>query len=147
MPPWPGESQASLRLGVELREQAFERVVLGAYFSIEQIASFAEQLAKVPLPANPRPTLVGGFWQKDRSDQLEQEHLAIEVYPVNHRGHIGVQVRLGEEVWDHNRPEQRHQVQLELLTTYEPLARFGRSLLALAKGSVALATLEGEAFP
>ena len=91
--------------------------------------------------------MVGGFWQKDRSDQLEQEHVGIEVYPVNHRGQIGVQVRLGEEVWDHNRPEQRHKVQLELLTTYEPLARFGRSLLALATGSVALATLEGEAFP
>jgi len=58
----------------------------GASFSIEQIASFAEQLAKFPLPANPRPALTGGFWQKDRSGQLEQEHVGIEVYAVNHRG-------------------------------------------------------------
>jgi len=50
-------------------------------------------------------------------------------------------------VWDHNRPEERYHVQLELLTTYEPLARFSRSLLALVNGSAAHATLEGEAFP
>jgi hypothetical protein len=56
-PPWSGESPASLRLGVELREQAFERVVL------RDAATFA---LFERLPERRLPCVVTAFEQLER---------------------------------------------------------------------------------
>jgi hypothetical protein len=119
----------------------------GAYFSIEEIEQFAKSIATFPLPVDPRPSLAGGFYRKDGSEQLDQEHLGIVVYPIGGRGHIGLQVRIADEVWDHNRKEERRQVQLEIITTYEPLARFSRQIQSVVRGTAVEAALEGEHLP
>ena len=116
----------------------------GAWFSVEQIERFAEAITAFPLPVDPRPSLAGGFWRKDGSEQLDQEHLGISVYPIGLRGYIGLQIRIADEMWDYNRKEEERRVQVEIVTTYEPLARFSRQLVALVRGDIVEAILEGE---
>jgi len=42
------------------------------------------------------------------------------------------------------RPEQQRIAQLEIVTTYEPLSRFSKNLLAVLDGTTPEATLDGE---
>lgn len=116
----------------------------GAYFSANQIEAFAAALTAFPLPQQPRPSLSGGYWKKDHSGELDQEHLGLEAYPIGKRGYIGIHVRIATEIQDQDRPESQLAVRLEIVTSYEPLGRFGRQLIALVRGSVEEAVLEGE---
>jgi hypothetical protein len=51
---------------------------------------------------------------------------------------------MATSIWQDTRPKSQSAVRLEIITTYEPLARFSKDLLALVAGTVSLATLEGE---
>jgi hypothetical protein len=75
---------------------------------------------------------------------LEQELLALTVYPIDGRGYIGIQVRLGSELWPGMRPESQMAVKTEIVATYEPLVQFSRELKALIRGSAIEAVLFGE---
>jgi hypothetical protein len=119
----------------------------GAHFSTYEIAKFARAIAEFPLPVDPRPLLAGGFWAKDAPIRLDQETLAIVVYPIDHRGHIGVKIRIADESWGHNRPEERRQLQVEIITSYESLRRFSSYLLAIVDGNRTQALLEGDLLP
>jgi len=119
----------------------------GAYFDIAQIREFALAISEFPLPDAARCVIASGFWSKETSGALEQEHLGIDVYPVDHRGHIGVQVRMATEMWNDTRPGSQKTATLEITTTYEPLAGFGKDILAIISGSASEATLAGEALP
>ena len=88
--------------------------------------------------------ITGGFGKNDASGELEQEHVALKVYPIDRRGHIGIQVRLSSALWPGMRPESQMAVKTQIVTTYEPLAQFSRELRALVRGSVAEAVLLGE---
>jgi hypothetical protein len=116
----------------------------GAYFSVSEIEAFAAALAGFPLPEQPRPSLSGGFWKKDNSGELDQEHLGLVAYPVDKRGYLGMQVRIATEIWERDRSESQRTVRLEIVTAYEPLGRFSRDLIALVRGSMEEAELEGE---
>jgi hypothetical protein len=102
----------------------------GAYFNVEELESFAKALREFPLPAeDPRRSIAAGFRSKQEPNDLEQEHLAISVYPVDtKRGYVGIQVRMATAVWPDMRPESKKQATVELLTTYEPLAKFSKRL-------------------
>jgi len=118
-----------------------------AYFSDGEIIRFANTLAQFPIPTDPRPQLASGFWKQDDAGGLNQEHVSISAYPIGVRGYVGLQIRLADESWPHDRPEQQRRIQVEVVTTYQPLARFSRQLLALAAGSTAEALLEGDLRP
>ncbi len=115
----------------------------GAYFSIEELQKFATSIQQFPLPKI-SPLIAGGFWSQSRPSELEQELVAIAVTQIDNRGHIGVQVRLASELWPSIRPESQHKVQLEVLTTHEPLRRFGEELQAVLSKARNEASLEGE---
>jgi len=115
-----------------------------AYFGIERLREFAGAIAEFPLPDRTRCSIAGGFFSKHRRGHLEQEHLSIEVYPVDRRGHIGVQVRMATELWPGTRTDSQKSAKLEIITTYEPIAKFSKDLVGLLSGSVKEATLEGE---
>jgi hypothetical protein len=116
----------------------------GAYVSISGIHEFADAISRYPLVVGERPTISGGFWKKDLSRDLEEEHLGISVYPVGPRGLVGVQVRLATEVWEHDRRDAQKCVRLEIPTTYEALRRFAQGLVALVSGRDTEALLEAE---
>jgi len=117
-----------------------------AYFDIAAIERFATAISEYPLPERSRCSLASGFGLR-APEPLEQEHLGIEVYPIDLRGHIGVQVRMATPLWNETRPDSQQTAKLELLTTYEPVAKFSRDLLALISGTAEEAVLEEEAIP
>lgn len=118
----------------------------GAYFNIGEIEDFAKALSAFPLPNDDkRRSIAGGFWSQEQRGKLEQEHLGISVYLADaRRGYIGVQVRVATEIWKGSRPESRKQAIIEVVTTYEPLRKFSEDLVAVLRGSVKEATLEGQ---
>lgn len=120
---------------------------VGAWFSISELQSFAEAIGMFPIPETNPPSIVGGFWKKDGSGDLEQQHLVLKVYPIDRKGHLGVQIKIATELWDDARPESQHKVELEIVTSYEPLAKFARDLKALAEGRIKDAILEGDLLP
>jgi hypothetical protein len=117
-----------------------------AYFDIPQIEKFANAISEYPLPERSRCSLASGFGPVG-TEPLHQEHLSIEIYPIDSRGHIGVQVRMATPIWTEMRPDSQKTAKVELLTSYEPLAKFSRDLLGLISGTVAEAVLEEEAIP
>ena len=118
----------------------------GAYFDIENLKDFAEALQVFPLPPEDRRrSIAGGFGNKEDHTTLAQEHLGISVYLASaKRGYIGIQVRMATEVWSDTRPESRNQAVVEVLTTYEPLAKFSKDLLLVLRGALKEAAIEGE---
>jgi hypothetical protein len=113
-----------------------------AYINKDEIKRVAVALSQYPLPQSHGCSLSGGFGKSRGSPA--QEHVGIDAYPVNRRGYIGMQVRMATAVWSETRPESQSIVQLEIVTTYEPLARFSKDLLAMLDGTASVATLEGE---
>jgi hypothetical protein len=116
----------------------------GAYFSVSEVEAFALALSAFPLPEQPRPSLVGGFWKKDNSGEVDQELLGLAAYPIDKRGYVGMQIRIATELWERDRPESQKVVRLEIITSYEPLGRFSKKLIATVRGKAEEAVLEGE---
>jgi hypothetical protein len=116
----------------------------GAYFDIARVQNFACAIGELPLPDSDRCVLISGFGSKEIPGKLEQEHVGIEMYPIDSRGHIGVQVRLSTEVWPDTRPKSHKAAKFEIVTTYQALADFSRDLSALMSGTANEAVLLGE---
>ena len=119
----------------------------GAWFSTSELQDFAEAVGMFPIPEGNSPYIVGGFLKKDGNGDLEQEHLALKIYPIDRRGHLGVQVRIATELWSDARPESQHKVELEIVTSYEPLAKFSRDLKSLVEGRIKEAVLDSDLLP
>ena len=119
----------------------------GAYFGIQQIEKFARAIGEFPLPDRQRCSLAGGFWSKESPGKLEQEHVGIDVYPIDHRGHIGVQIRMSTPIWNDTRQGSQKTAKLEIVTTYQALANFSGEILAMLNRRVPEATLPGEMLP
>jgi hypothetical protein len=119
----------------------------GAWFSCGTIEKFADAVGCFPISKNDVPILRGGFWKKDNSGELAQEHLAISVSPADNRGHLAVRVRIATELWEGSAPESQQAVRLEIITSYEPMVRFSRELKALVAGARDELVLEGDLLP
>jgi hypothetical protein len=119
----------------------------GAYFDKTHLEGFARAIGELPLPDSHRCCIASGFGSGEKPGELEQEHVGIELYPADQRGHIGIQVRLATEFWPDTRPKSRKAVVLEVITTYQALADFSRDLVALLQGRAADALLRGEMLP
>ena len=116
----------------------------GAWFSNQKVLEFADGIAAFPISEKNPPALKGGFYKRDKSGELDQEHLALAVYPIDRTGHLAVQVRIATEVWEQTRPESQRSVKLEIRTSYQPILQFSQDLKALVNGAVAEAVLHGE---
>ncbi len=114
-----------------------------AYFSVDEIERFANAIADVSISNEPH-SIAGGFYRTvDRLGELDQEHLGITVYPIDSRGHIGVQVRRATPIHAGERIESRESATIALVTTHEPLVRFSRHLIAALRGNAEEAVLIG----
>jgi hypothetical protein len=112
-----------------------------AYFNKDEIRRFAVALSQYPL-RDQDCSLTSGFGES--GGRPVQEHVGIDAYPVNRRGYIGIQVRMATDMWDATTPKSQRIAQVEIVTTYEPLARFSKDILAMLSGTLAEATLEGD---
>ncbi len=117
-----------------------------AYFNTSAIEEFAEAIGAFPLPSqDPRLSIASGFSRLERHDGVEDEHLAITVYLADaQRGYIGIQIRMATEAWQNTRAQSQKTARIEVLTTYEPLSKFSKDLLALLHDKTDEALLEGE---
>ena len=113
----------------------------GAWFSTRGLQEFADAISTFPIADENRPSIAGGFW---KNGGLEQVLLSLKVYPIDRRGHVGVHVTIATERWRDERPESQQKVELEIVTGYEPLAKFSRDLKALVEGRINEAILENE---
>ena len=113
-----------------------------AWFSTDELKDFAAALATYPITEENPPAIRGGFYSRDMTGELEQEHLSLRVYPIDRTGHLGFQIRIATEVSPQTRPESQHFVQLEILTTYEPLRQFSGQMKSLLDGDIEEAVLE-----
>jgi hypothetical protein len=114
-----------------------------AYFNIDKIEKFADAIADFSLSNEPHSIAGGCIGTGDRRGELDQEHLGITVYPIDSRGYIGMQIRMATPVLTGERPESRKSATIELVTTHEPLSRFGRHLIAVLRGHAEEAVLIG----
>lgn len=105
-----------------------------AYFSKSQIENFANALTAYPLEKENLPEIIGG-----RGGQI---HLFMKAYPINGRGDLAIQVKLATELWDGDRTDSQHTVQLEIPTHYQPLADFAKEIKDLLNGMIKQASLK-----
>ena len=116
--------------------------VSSAWFNKSEILEFANALSNYPLVKDKLPKIAGGFRCSDVKGELEQEHLAILVYPIDGVGNLGIKVKLATAHHSELRPESQHSVKLEIETKYNALEKFSKQIIALINGQVEKAVLE-----
>ena len=113
-----------------------------AWFSEQELVAFADKLANTyPLASSDFVTIAGGYWSSGQPGVLEQRHVLLEVYPIGPLGSLGCRVELA-------RPRQgpesaTRRVEVELVTSYEPIRQFARALVEVVHGRAREAVLEG----
>jgi hypothetical protein len=109
-----------------------------------ELKSIASTLAEA-FPLKEALCIRGGYWSGANPATLTQEHLAISFYPVDGRGIVGCQVRLAAPSDREDRESRKYSIQAELLTSYEELRRFAKSVTLLSTGEAQEAVLNGTA--
>ena len=90
------------------------------------------------------------YYRKVSTGEIGDELLYLGVFPIDRKGHLGIQVRIATEpiqISGQDRPPSQHTVRLEIITSYEPLATFSRDLRSLAQGRISEAVLDGDVAP
>lgn len=113
-----------------------------AWFDPARIIEWARTLRTYPIPGGQVLTLASGFGRAP--ENLDQEHVRIDVRAVGHRGQLGVNVHLATPVWPHDPPHSVSEVRLEIPTSYESLRRFAGELETVVQAGDGEARLESE---
>jgi hypothetical protein len=133
------DGDGSGKLSVEVSAPPFAGAS-SAWFGVEQLIEFAEQLAEAyPLSPTQPISLRGGFFEATGST-LETVHIGLSFYPLGNRGVVGCKVHLAAPVQIEDEHEAR--LEIELVTYYESVGRFARALSAISRGEAEEATLE-----
>jgi hypothetical protein len=112
-----------------------------AWFSDEDLTSFADQLSTYPL-GDSQLRIAGGYGADD--DGFE-EHVGLTVRALGRRGQIGVIAHLATPTDDQPHPgASPSEVSVAVLTSYEALARFSVELRLLVAGTADEARLDAE---
>jgi hypothetical protein len=115
-----------------------------AWFQERELLELARRLsATYPLPPEGLPALRGGYWSDATPGTLAQPHVELRFYPLGPLGTVACRVELATPVEQTDRASAQASVGVELLTSYEPLAKFGHSLEALVLRRASEAVLEG----
>ena len=116
-----------------------------AWFDLQEVTRFANELLAFPLPENNPPCIEGGYWSQQQPRTLEQMHLSIRAYPIGARGQVGVRVQLADPPRSRDqRPETQDRVEVEIQTSYTQLEQFAKDLILLASTQVEEAVLQTE---
>lgn len=113
-----------------------------AWFDLIDLQAKADDFGKYPLQVTETPFIQGGYWKKDASKEIEQEHLHISAYPINLRGGIGMRIRAATPFQQEDASSAVHSASIELKVTYEQLGRFSSELKELARGNLKEVILE-----
>lgn len=105
-----------------------------AWFGLKQLEEKAELFGQYPLPVEHPVTIEGGFWSREKSGALSEEHLHIAAIPINARGGLALRVRVAAPRRNAEDPQSAFFAAGEIRTTYEDIARFSKELAALVRG-------------
>src|SRR5256885_14765547 len=100
-----------------------------AYFNKDDVKRFAEALLQYPLPEDKTCSITAGFGES--RGRPSQEHVGIDAYPVNRRGVIRIQGRLGTPDLSETTPESQRNTQAQNFTTHEPVAQISQGDIAM----------------
>jgi hypothetical protein len=116
-----------------------------AYFDLQRVARFAQQLRAFPLSESDPPHIEGGFWSKEERGVLEQVHLSIRAYQIGSKGQVGVRVTCADPpLWPNDRKESQNSAAIELMSSYAALERFAKEVDLLLESKLEEAVLRGE---
>jgi hypothetical protein len=113
-----------------------------ACFLVSELESFAEGIGAYPLATTRRLEIRGGYLSSSKPAMLDQEHLALYVYPTNLRGGVSIQLRVSTSLQAGDRPESQSRTVFEMPVTYEALRHLSKDLKALLRGEVGEAFIE-----
>jgi CheY-like chemotaxis protein len=123
-------------------------VVCGDRYDVRTASSLSEGLAM--LNACSADIIISDqrMPEMEGTEFLRRAHeLCPKSLRIDSTRHLGVQVRIATEFWNDARPESQHRVELGIVTSYEPLARFSRDLKSLVEGRIKEVILEGDLLP
>ena len=115
-----------------------------AWVDLIALKNLAAGFGKYPLETSDRPCIEGGYWGREGTGKLDQEHLHISAYPIGSRGELGVRVRAATPFQHEDERRSQHLASVELRVTYEQLGRFSKDLKWLTDGNLSEVVLEEE---
>jgi|SRR5437667_12348995 hypothetical protein len=115
-----------------------------AWFNLDDLDHFAEQLTAFPLSAESPVCLEGGYWSNDNRGTLEQVHLSIRIYPIGSKGQVGARIHVADCLESRDRRESQNQATVELKTSYAALESFARDIRRLRTSDANEAILHEE---
>lgn len=98
-----------------------------AYFNDVDLLRFAKDLTRFPFEEDECISCSSGLY-------VGYEHVAFDVQPRGGKGQLVVTVRLANNRWRNGAPVIDHRVSVEMLTSYEYVARFARQLDEIVRG-------------
>ena len=134
------------RLQVSAESYGFSGTTAFWWGDLDGLGRFASEIATYPLDADSRNEFVAGYG--DPADgSLSHEFIRITVEPFGRHGQVRFDVALAaDDVLYTALPASavRHEVHLEIRTTYERLRHFSNELHAMADGRADSALIEAE---
>jgi hypothetical protein len=112
-----------------------------AWFTVEELRSFADSLVEYPIKAEAPLSLNGGFWEDEAIDQI---HVGISVVPYDSAGGLVVALRLATPVWTDAGRNRHHSLVAHLRTDYACLDAFRTSFISMVGGDTDAAVLNGQ---
>ncbi|MGQ0762688.1 MAG: hypothetical protein ACT4OT_11850 [Acidobacteriota bacterium] len=102
-----------------------------AWFNLDDLDNFADQLATIPLSADNPVCLEGGYWSAKKRGTLEQVHLSIRIYPIGAKGQVGAHIHVADCLERNDRRESQNRATVELKTSYAALESFAKDIRRL----------------
>ena len=113
-----------------------------AWFDVGRVREFSKALRSYPLSETNPPHIEGGYWSESAPSTLDQVHVSIRVYPIGHRGQLGVRVVIADPpIAQEDRLDSQNRAEIELRTGYNALERFALELDAMLRSSAEKAVL------
>jgi hypothetical protein len=116
-----------------------------AWFDLQGLARFSQELRAFPLSKSNPPHIEGGFWSQEKRGTLEQRHLSIRAYQIGSLGGVGIRVEVADPpLWTGDRPETQNIARIELMTSYAALEKFAKDLDKLLASELTEALLTSD---
>lgn len=122
----------------ELKITVSNTVFLGVtevYDQYERISNFAKELVDYPRDKNVL------FYEAGEKDSYS--YFSMKYYPVDHNGHIGVEINIESNVSTVYRPEEKNKLKLEIVVEPNAVDDFQKALVNLARNEDGIAILFG----
>ncbi|MGH8618377.1 MAG: hypothetical protein ACREUW_11865 [Burkholderiales bacterium] len=114
-----------------------------AWFGRSELANFLSDLETFSKTLSGNPCIRGGFWNREKPDEIEQVNLSLSFYTYSLSGKIGVRIDLADDPHTYRREEEVSRIQTELKTVPGMVDRFIKEARYMLRERDGFAILEG----